>query len=198
MTEAVRTRLVAFGGTTRSGSSTERALRVAANAAEQMGAEVTVFDGPFLARLPMYAPENRSRTGEEIEFVAAVRNANALMIASPGYHGGISGLVKNAIDLLEDTSKDDRVYIDSIPVGLIVTAHGWQATASTLASLRAVIHALRGWPTPLGVAINSVGGIFDENGLCKDEAVSSQLKLVAAQICNFAFGSQSQRIEADG
>ncbi len=45
-------------------------------------------------------------------------------------------------------------------VGLIATAYGWQATGSTLATLRSIVHALRGWPTPLGAAINSSGGIF--------------------------------------
>ena len=27
---------------------------------------------------------------------------------------------------------------------------------ATLGQLRAIVHALRGWPTPLGVAINSI------------------------------------------
>jgi FMN reductase len=84
-----------------------------------------------------------------------VRRCDGLVIGTPGYHGGVSGLVKNAIDLLEDLRSDARVYLDGRPVGLVVTAGGWQACGVTLSSLRDMVHALRGWPTPTGIAINS-------------------------------------------
>lgn len=133
----------------------------------------------------MYAPERSSRTPEERELVEAVRQADGLILASPGYHGGISGLLKNAIDLLEDTARDTRVYFDGMPVGLIVTANGWQATASTIAALRSVVHAMRGWPTPFGATINSSGGIFGLDGQCKDPAVINQLQMVGHQVAEF-------------
>jgi FMN reductase len=117
--------------------------------------------------------------------VTAIRAADGVIIASPGYHGSISGLVKNAIDFVEDTAKDARVYLDGVPVGLIATAYGWQATGSTLATLRSIVHALRGWPTPLGAAINSSGGIF-RDGLCSDPSAASQLELVGRQVTRFA------------
>jgi FMN reductase len=93
--------------------------------------------------------------------------------------------VKNAIDYIEDTAKDARVYLDGIPVGLIATAYGWQATGSTLATLRSIVHALRGWPTPLGAAINSSGGIF-KDGACTDPGAANQLELVGKQVYEFA------------
>ena len=34
-----------------------------------------------------------------------MRAASAVIIASPGYHGSISGVVKNALDLLEERMK---------------------------------------------------------------------------------------------
>lgn len=180
-----RPRIVGIGGTTKAGSSTERALEIALAAAAECGAEVRIFSSTFLSRLPMYAPESAARTPEEIEMVDAVRAADGLILASPGFHGGVSGLVKNAIDLLEDTARDPRVYFDGMPVGLIVTAHGWQATASTIASLRSVVHAMRGWPTPFGAAINSAGGIFGLDGQCKDAAVAKQLQTVGQQVMEF-------------
>ena len=66
----------------------------------------------------------------------AIRAADGVIIASPRNHGSISGLVKNAIDYVEGTAKDQRVYLDGVPVGLFATAYGWQATGSTLAALR--------------------------------------------------------------
>ena len=59
--------------------------------------------------------------------------------------------MKNAIDLLEDLRGDSRVYLDGRAVGCIVTAAGWQGCNTTLGAMRGIVHALRGWPTPLGV-----------------------------------------------
>jgi FMN reductase len=183
MPELKRPSIVGLGGTPNPDSSTEQALGLALAAAQGAGAETRLFGGAFLARLPHYltAPP----TGEAQDFVAAIRAADGVIIASPGYHGSISGLVKNAIDYLEETARDRRVYLDGVPVGLVTTAYGWQATASTLATLRTIVHALRGWPTPLGAAINSSGGIFKDGG-CSDAAATNQLQLVGRQVVEFA------------
>ena len=177
--------IVGIGGTTTAGSSTEQALLIALRAAEAEGAQVTLFDGAALAALPHYAFGSIHVTEEGRRLVEAVRGAHGLVIASPGYHGSISGLVKNAIDYVEETSRDDRVYLDGLPVGLIVTAYGWQATGSTLATLRSIVHALRGWPTPLGAAIRAVSGMF-KDGVCSDPASNAQLELVGRQVVEFA------------
>ena len=177
--------IVGIGGTTSVGSSTEQALQIALRSAEAEGAEVTLFDGPSLAALPHYAFGAVDQSAEGRRLVEAVRGAHGLVIASPGYHGSISGLVKNAIDYVEETAKDSRVYLDGLPVGLIVTAYGWQATGSTLATMRSIVHALRGWPTPLGAAIRSTSGMF-RDGHCSDDASRGQLELVGRQVVEFA------------
>ena len=184
----IRTRkpvIVGIGGTAGTGSTTEQALSLALQAAERAGAEIKLFGGEFLSRLPHYLAVGTEDSRDGAEMVEAVRGADGLIIASPGYHGSISGLVKNAIDYLEMTAKDPRVYLDGVPVGLIATAYGWQATGSTLATLRSIVHALRGWPTPLGAGINSSGGIF-RNGVCTDAAAAGQLELVGRQVVQFA------------
>ena len=177
--------IVGIGGTTSPGSSTEQALKIALRAAEAEGADVALFDGAALAALPHYALGAADRSDEARRLVAAVRHAHGLVIASPGYHGSISGLVKNAIDYIEETAKDSRVYLDGLPVGLIVTAYGWQATGSTLATMRSIVHALRGWPTPLGAAIRSTAGMFRDSQ-CSDPGAAAQLDLVGKQVAEFA------------
>lgn len=177
--------IVGLGGTTAPGSSTEQALALALKAAEAEGARVTLFDGAALSSLPHYSAGVLDGSDTARNLVDAIRGAHGLIIASPGYHGSISGLVKNAIDYIEETSKDARVYLDGLPVGLIVTAYGWQATGSTLATLRSIVHALRGWPTPLGAAIRSVSGMF-RDGVCTDPPAAAQLDLVGRQVVEFA------------
>jgi FMN reductase len=175
--------IVGIGGTTRPGSSTETALRAALRHAEELGAVTQMFGGDALASLPGYSPEEKERTEGQTALVEAVRRADAVIFASPGYHGGVSGLVKNAIDLLEDLRADDRVYLDGMPVGCIVTAAGWQGCNTTLGAMRSIVHALRGWPTPLGVTLNTAGvKLFDGDGQCLDAQVSTSLRMLAEQV----------------
>jgi FMN reductase len=178
--------VVGIGGTIGSVSSTERALRTAMTAATDEGFRTHVFGGEDLARLPLYNPRAGERTEAERVFVETVRQASAIIIASPGYHGSISGLVKNALDLLEETAKDERPYFADLPVGLIATAYGWQATGSTIAALRSIVHALRGWPTPFAAAVNTQQTRFNEEGRISDPAVEGQLRLVGQQVARFA------------
>jgi FMN reductase len=178
--------VVGIGGTIGAVSSTERALRIALDAVEREGFRTRLFGGEDMARLPLYDPRTTTRTHHEKDFVEAVRGASALIIASPGYHGSISGVVKNALDLLEETAKDARPYLADMPVGLIATAYGWQATGSTIAALRSIVHALRGWPTPFAAAINTQITKFDDAGGATDPAVIEQLCLIGKQVARFA------------
>jgi FMN reductase len=178
-------RVLCLGGSTRPESSSEKAIRVAAAAAEAAGAEVDLIVGRDLM-LPIYDTETLERGPLAVRFVESVRKADAVLVASPGYHGGMSGMMKNALDYVEDLRADDRVYLDGVPVGCIAVAHGWQATASCLASLRVTVHALRGWPSPMGAAINASLQVFDEAGDCVDDSAAFQLRTVAHQVVEFA------------
>lgn len=183
--------IVGIGGTTSPNSSTECALKVALDAAKNQGARTMSFSGDFLFKLPHYSYSAQENSTEALQFVEAIRNAQGLIIASPGYHGSISGLVKNAIDYIEATSKDTRAYLDGMPVGLIANAYGWQATGTTLATLRSIVHSLRGWPTPFGAAVNTSGGVF-KDGKCVDTDVLGQLQLVGKQVFEFAHFNQDK------
>jgi len=178
--------VVGIGGATREGSTTERSLLLALHVAEGHGARTHSFCGKFLYDLPIYSPENHERTPEQRQLVEAVRSADGLIVSSPGYHGGVSGLVKNALDLLEDLHDDRRCYLEGRAVGCIVVASGWQACGTTLASLRSIIHALRGWPTPFGATLNSAEALFDAAGACVEERVAGQLGTVGRQVFEFA------------
>ena len=169
--------IVGIGGTTRPESGSEQALVQAMGVVEAAGARVRMFGGAELAKLPIYDQGADDGGTCRRELVEAVRAADGLIISTPGYHGSISGLIKNALDGLEDLRHDARPYLDGRAVGLIVTADGAQAGGSTLAALRAIVHALRGWPTPFGAMINATARNDDDD---------VRLSLVAEQVMEFA------------
>lgn len=177
--------ILGIGGSTRSGSTSECALRICAEAAEAMGANVELITGRDLV-LPIYEVESAERAPAAVALIEALKRADGLIVTSPGYHGLLSGLIKNALDYAEDLRHDDRVYLEDVAVGCVATARGWQAAVSTLQSLRSVVHALRGWPTPLGVAVNSSEQVFDEQGRCVVPRITGQLVEIGRQVTSFA------------
>ncbi|HEY2779540.1 MAG TPA: NADPH-dependent FMN reductase [Steroidobacteraceae bacterium] len=177
--------IVAVGGTLRPNSSTEWAMRHVLGAAQRAGARINLISGSLL-HLPLYQPETPER-GEGARFlVAELALADGIIIGSPGYHGSISGLVKNALDYAEDLRADPRPYFSGRAVGCIATAGGWPGAINTLSALRDIVHALRGWPTPLGAAINSTESVFAEDGVCLIPRVAQVLDLMAEEVMSFA------------
>ncbi len=176
--------VVGIGGSVDQQSQSDRVLRAVLSGAADLGADVRMFTGLDLDLPPYHtgAVPPDAANG----YMDAVRRADAVVISSPGYHGTVSGLVKNALDYLEELRHDSRPYLDGRAVGLIAVARGWQAAVSTLGTLRQVAHALRGWPTPLGLAINSSVTTFRADGSTDDEAVAASVLTQAAQLVDFA------------
>jgi FMN reductase len=174
-------RVVAIGGSTRPGSTTEQLLRMAAERIHP-DAEVRVFAGPALL-LPHYVPGKLSNAAHDL--VAAARAADVLILGSPGYHGCLSGTVKNAIDYLEELAMDDPPYLDGKVVGCVATAYGWQAAVNTLSALRQVVAALRGWSTPYGIAVNVSDGYLTRAGALDGKRLDGPIDIMAGQIRQF-------------
>jgi FMN reductase len=176
--------IVAVGGTLRPGSSTEKAMQHVLNAVGRAGARTRLISGSAL-ELPMYQPENPVRTDAARDLVAQLALADGIILGSPGYHGSISGLIKNALDYAEDLRGDPRPYFSGRAVGCIATAGGWPGAVNTLGALRDIVHALRGWPTPLGAAINSSECVFDDQGQCLVPRVAQMLDIIATEVLGF-------------
>ena len=185
MTQTFVPHIVGIGGTLRQGSSSELVVRAVLREAQKLGATTEVIAGPDLV-MPMYSPEATARTPQAVRLLSALRRAHGVVIASPAYHGSLSGLIKNALDYTEDMRDDERTYLSGRAVGCIACAGGVQAGASTLATLRSIVHALRGWPTPLGVMLNTSAPLFDPAGTCVDAASAGQVNIVAKEIIMFA------------
>ncbi len=179
--------IVAVGGTLRLESSTAKAMRLVLQAAERRGARTRLISGEAL-QLPMYQPDQSERVPAARALVSELALADGIVIGSPGYHGSISGLVKNALDYAEDLRDDPRPYFSGRAVGCIATAGGWQAAVNTLGALREIVHALRGWPTPLGAAINAGEQVFAADGACLVPRVAETLERIGLEVLSFAGG----------
>jgi FMN reductase len=186
--------IVGLGGTPRPGSSSEKAMAMAMRTAKKLGAEVQLFGGADLI-LPMYDPGPNALNDRAKGLIDALRAADGLILSSPCYHGGISGLLKNAIDYTEEMRNDARVYLDGRAVGVIGVGAGYQGPGTVVQQLRNITHALRGWNTPLGVAVNSAVVKFHDDS-CSDDSVAKQIELMASQVVSFAKWGALGNLEA--
>lgn len=145
-------RLVFLSGSLTPGSRTDRLGRWCARHCAGRGAAVDVFRGQDL-EFPFYRPGESDRTERQRRYLHALAVADGVVLLSPAYHGAVSGLLKNALDYVNDLAGDPRPFLAERAVGCVAVAAGEQGASSTLQTLRTVCHSLRGWPTSLGVAL---------------------------------------------
>ena len=91
-------------------------------------------------------------------FSQRLREADALLIVSPEYKGGIPGALKNAIDLLEPG------ILRRKPVGICTVSAGGFGGLQCLLQLRLTVLALGGVPIPESISISRVQERFAEQG----------------------------------
>jgi NAD(P)H-dependent FMN reductase len=118
-------RIVGIGGTLRPNSSSAKALRYCLDYAASQGATVTAFADADL-RAPLYEPGQPCDVASIPRMIEALRAADGVIIASPGYHGGVSGTLKNILDYTEEMAKDEVPYFDGRAVGCLVSGR-WLA-----------------------------------------------------------------------
>ena len=187
-------RVLGLGGSLRRPSQSETALRMALRGAKEAGAVTELISADAL-RLPLYPSPDMATDPKVVALLAAVRRADGLILASPAYHGTMSGALKNALDYLQYLADDEPPYLDGRAVGALSTGDGTQAVVQTVDALRSVVHALRAWPTPIGVAIHEAGRTL-QDGEVSDDRVAELLRAMGAQVVEFALARRALRAAA--
>ncbi len=176
-------RVLGFGGSTGPHSSTLAALRVVLSAAAAEGAETELIDVGSLD-LPMYR-WGALPSADAQRMVDAFSAADALVWASPLYHGSVSGLFKNAIDWVEVLADRQPPYLSNKPVGLIAVSAGGMALAA-IHAMEPIVRALRGWVVPLVVPIDRSREVFGPEGQVLDARVEARLRLLSSELSRAA------------
>jgi NAD(P)H-dependent FMN reductase len=104
-----------------------------------------------------------------------VAGAEAVVLATPVYHGSFSALLKNSLDHLLSDAFERR------PVGLIANGGGPRSGGIACEHLRSVVRSLGGWSTPTHVAISP--GDFDDG--VPGPFVAARLDALVAELCAF-------------
>lgn len=169
-------KLVALCGSLRTGSYAKSVLELAVRAATAKGAEVTTFD---LAEDPLPFCDGRKDSSTYPASVHKLRKlvteADGLLLSTPEYHNSLSGVLKNALDLLSFEHMAGKVC------GILSVAGGAMAMSSC-SHLRIVLRAVHATAVPLQVMIPKAYAALDDQGELTDPKLAERLDALVASL----------------
>jgi FMN reductase len=168
-------KIVGLGGSLRANSYTHMALELAAQRVEALGAEVEILDLRQM-HLPFCNGEEEYPEYPDVRRLQdAVSSADGLILATPEYHGGVSGVLKNALDLMSFTQLSDKV------TGLI-SVLGGQPNSNALNEMRLIIRWVHGWVIPEQIAVGQAWNAFSPEGKLLDDKLSQRFDQFAQSL----------------
>lgn len=170
------TTVVAVAGSLRDHSYTRLALRRVLDAAAEAGADTDLLDLRTFD-LPPLDPDVEEQ-GDSAAFARCVREADAVVLGTPMYHGSYAGVLKNALDHCGFDEFEDTT------VGLLGVAGG-AFPITALEHLRSVCRALDAWVLPHQAAIPRASSAFSD-GEFVDEGIENRVATLGRRIVEYA------------
>jgi len=165
--------LILLGGSLRERSRSLSMLQTSFAIAQERGIQAELLDVRDLD-LPMFVPDRRIEDypaeyqANIARLVDAYRRANAMIWASPTYHGTVSGVFKNALDFAELLADDARPYLQGCAVGIMAVNDN-----TTLTAMVHAVHELRAWLAPTQVM--ATARAFSETRELTDDRVKGRI-----------------------
>ncbi len=110
-----------------------------------------------------------------------LRACDALILASPEFHGGLSSAMKTFLDHTTEDEFRDR------PVGFIGVAASRHGGANPIRHMQDVVLSMLAVIVPPAVQIADAGNAFDAQGAFRDDAVREGVELLARRLATSAW-----------
>ncbi|MFD1957437.1 NADPH-dependent FMN reductase [Paenibacillus thailandensis] len=149
-------KIVMIAGSNRRNATSTILVKAMARRLERMQAEVDLFD---LAEtpLPFYSPDESFASHAGVQRLNRLMlEADGIVLATPEYHGSISGVLKNALDFL------GQDHFAGKPV-LSVSSAGGAVGVSSLMQLQTIVRNLHGINCPEWISIGGAQRARYEN-----------------------------------
>ena len=139
-------KLLGIGSSLRKNSSSNRILKMVLEKSQRYGADTKLIELREI-NLPVFNPNKPRETSDDVKKLnSQMINADAFILATPDYHGSMSGGMKNFLDYYwyELSGKIFGYIVSSHEKGLTVMDH-----------MRTTIRQCYGWSLPYGLSINT-------------------------------------------
>jgi len=165
-------KILGVGSSMREGSFGTRTLKTVLDAAGKYEAKTRLLDLRSI-RMPMFNPDISNEHHEQEEKVIEDVNwADAFVLASPDYHGSMSGAMKNFLDFYWEEFAGKTF-------GYICSSH--EKGLTVMDQMRTAVRQCYGWSLPYGVSINGEED-FNEMGEIVNTLLVKRLKMLARDL----------------
>jgi azobenzene reductase len=162
--------VLGVGSSMRQGSYSTTALNMILDMAKGNEAETKLLD-LRQTNLPMlYAAKDD--THEIVQVTELVEWADAYILATPDYHGSMSGSLKNFLDYFWSEFAGKTF-------GYIVASH--EKGLTVMDQMRTAVRQCYGWSIPYGISINPEDD-FNDKGKVINRKLSSRLDMLARDL----------------
>lgn len=168
-----RLRILGISGSLRQGSTNSALLNAAGPLVDQQDAELIRAS----IRLPLYDADLTDTAALALvdEFKRAVNSADAVLIATPEYNFGPSGVLKNAIDWASRPAY--RSVFRDKPVGVIGASGSAVGTARAQGQLKQILLGMASQVFPYPeLVVSNAAQRFDSQGKLSDAEVQQRLE----------------------
>lgn len=171
-------RITAFLGSARDDNYTRKALEIVADEINRdPKASVEIID-PRDHQLAPPGPGQKAEVMEELQ--KKVRDAAAIVLSTPEYHGSYSSVIKMTIEHLGFPSA-----LAGKPVLLVGVAAGVIGAIKATEHLRSVASHVGANVLPGAVSVANVQRAFDADGTLKDPAVEKRLRAAGRSLIDY-------------
>jgi FMN reductase len=173
-------RIAGVCGSLRENGATRSGLTIALEGAAKFGVDTQLielrdYELPFCGATSEEAyPRDVTRLRSELG------NSHGIILGTPEYHGSMSGVLKNMLDLMSADQFEGKV------VGLLGVAGGHPGAISSLNTMRMIGRNLHCWVLPQEVSIGDSNTAFDEQGSLSNPAIEQRLLTLGAQVVRLA------------
>ncbi len=171
-------KIVGIIGSLRADSYSALALQQAADRVEALGAEVDILDLREM-KLPFCDGGSEYPDYPDVDVLRdKVKAADGVILATPEYHGSLSGVLKNALDLMSFEHLSGKV------AGAI-SVLGGQPNSNALNDLRIIVRWVHGFVIPEQIAVGQAWQAFDSEGKLKDAKLAERFDGFAQSLVDY-------------
>lgn len=182
-------KILAFAGSLRKESTNKKTLRIAAAAAVEAGAEVTMVDLKDYP-LPIYDGDIELESGlpeNAVRLQKLMHEHDGFLIASPEYNSSITGALKNMIDWTsrpQGKKKAGSCYDGKIAI-LMSASPGGLGGLRGLFDVRKILSTMNVIVLPEQVAVAHCYSAFSDDGSLIDEKLNSEVQALGKSLAGF-------------
>jgi NAD(P)H-dependent FMN reductase len=164
----LKMKVTLIAGSNRTNASSTNLLRYIDSLLEAQNISVQFIDLSEL-QLPLFSPDNWDFHPNVKQVLEAIADGDGLVLATPEYHGSISGALKNALDYITGSQVAGKAVLS-------VSSAGGPLGVSSLSHLQTIVRNLHGINCSQWISIGYGSNTLSPDGAPIDEEMRVRVR----------------------